>query len=159
MKNLNSRLLMLPLALAMISCSGKKAGKAAPAAANPAAFLTKEAAWCTVESGTRVTENAVDRFEEVFVFKKDGKMAVWSYDLDAKRRIQWNAKGQPRIKSIVEAKFKVEGNKILFSTDIERQSEFEKLTRKLDGKDTNCIKLKAPSQSSVHCACALPEEK
>jgi hypothetical protein len=147
----------LPLLAVVLSCSKKKSGPESPAPAS--AFFTSEKAWCTVEFEGKSTDGPVDRFEEIFVFDSDGKLTVMSYDLDDERRIQWNARGQPRVKSIEEARFRVEGANIVFVADVERQSPFEKIKRKLDGKEPQCFRLHAGESTSVHCPCALPEEK
>lgn len=133
-------------------------GKSGKSKVDPeTAFFTSQKAWCTIEEGGTDKSDAIERFNEIFVFSGN-TLTIKSFDLDQDSRIQLNSKSQPKVKDVETAKFRVEKGALFFIADQERKTEYTKLSKDFDGKKQTCFQLKG-TYETTHCPCALPEAK
>lgn len=151
-------LIWVLLAVTLAACSKKdKSGESPAAAADPAAFLKEKGSFCIVEKSGKAVAANLEQYEEVFVFRRDNSLSIFTFDLDSRRRIQFDGNGQPKMKEIEKAKFRVSGEKLVIKVDgaaREREAVFKRVTR----AQLSCFELQPGKNSTVHCPCNLPEK-
>lgn len=129
-----------------------------PDSSDPAVFFKSARVFCTTEKDGKAVADAIDRYEDVFVFERDNTLRFMSFDLDGQQRLQFNSKGLPKVKEIEKVTFRVAADKLFFKAEgsaPERESKFKRTKSKVDGREVQCFELAA--DSTVHCPCTTPE--
>lgn len=149
------RRFLIILCILSAACS-KKSKPADSAPADPAAFLKTQGSFCTVEKAGKAVPANIEQYEEVFVFGRDNSLSIMTFDLDSRRRLQFDAKGQPKMKEATRATFQLRGEELFLKVDgKERKATLKRVTR---GTQT-CFELQPGHNSTVHCPCVLPEKQ
>jgi len=148
------RRIIIILCILSAACS-KKSKPAESAPADPAAFFKSQGSFCTVEKAGKALDS-IGQLEEIFVFGRDNVLRLMSYDLDSQRRLQFNGKGQARVKETEKAAFQVNGDRLVLKVEgarRAREAQFKRVSR----GTAACFEMMPGKNSTVHCPCALPE--